>query len=108
MSPNGDERDVASYENGGGNEERAVPSETERDRDDWEAPPKHREPLLRDRIRERLGLSPRQWYVVETFLLVLPYPVFVLVYVTFDPNEALFLGVTLLYSLVAMYVGFVS
>ncbi|MFB6201767.1 MAG: hypothetical protein ABEI98_07130 [Halorhabdus sp.] len=71
-------------------------------------PPEWRGELLRDRIRERLSVSPQQWYVIETFLLVLPYPLFVLVYLSVPVNETLFLLVTLAYSLVAIYVGFLS
>lgn len=71
-------------------------------------PPELRDALYRDRIRDRLGVSPQQWYVIETILLVLPYPLFVLVYVTFPVNETLFLVVTLAYSLFAMYVGLLS
>lgn len=71
-------------------------------------PPKMRDQILRDRIRDRLGVTPHQWFVMETFLLVLPYPLFVLVYVTFPVDETLFLVVTLAYSLVAMYVGLLS
>lgn len=77
--------------------------------DEMRPPPtEFRKPLLRDRIRDRLGVTPRQWYVIETFLLVLPYPVFVFVYFAFDVDELLFLAVTLVYSLVATYVGFLS
>lgn len=72
------------------------------------SPAELRKPLLRDRIRDGLGLSPQQWYVIETFLLVAPYPLFVFVYVTFPVNETLFVVVTLLYSLAAIYVGFLS
>lgn len=71
-------------------------------------PPLMREPLLRDRLRDRLGVTPKQWYVIETFLLVLPYPLFVLLYFAFPVDETLFLVVTLAYSLVAMYVGLLS
>ena len=78
------------------------------DDDEIPVPPEVREPLLRDRARERLGVSLRQWYVIESFLLVLPYPFFVLVYLTVDVNETLFLLVTGAYSLAAMYVGFLS
>lgn len=67
-----------------------------------------RDQIFRDRIRDRLGATPQQWYVIETFLLVLPYPLFVLVYFSFDVNETLFLPVTLAYSLVAMYFGLLS
>lgn len=67
-----------------------------------------RDPRLRDQIRDQLDVTPRQWYVIETFLLVSPYPVFVFIYLTIDINEMAFLIVTLIYSLVAMYVGFLS
>lgn len=71
-------------------------------------PPSMREPLFRDRIRDRLGLTEVQWFVLETFLLVAPYPLFVLYYVSVGVDETLFLVVTLAYSLVAMYVGLLS
>lgn len=76
--------------------------------DDPPVPPEVREPLLRDRFRERLGVTQRQWFVVESVLLVVPYPLFVLAYLVLDVNETAFLVVTLAYSLVAMYVGFLS
>lgn len=78
------------------------------DDDVIQAPPKMRQPLFRDRIRDRLGLSPRQWFVLETFLIAAPYPVFVLVYFLFDVDQTPFMVVTLLYSLVAIYVGLLS
>lgn len=81
---------------------------SEEDQDGELIPPEMREPLLRDRIRARLGVTPRQWYVVESILLALPYLVFVYVYLAFDVNETFFLAVTLAYSLVATYVGFLS
>jgi hypothetical protein len=74
----------------------------------WKAPPAERPPTLRERLRRRYGFTDRQWYVVETLLLVAPYPVFVLVYLTVPVDETLFLVVTLLYSIAAMYVGFLS
>jgi len=67
-----------------------------------------RDRLPRDRVRDRFDVTPRQWYVIETFLLVSPYPVFVLVYLNVDINETAFLTVTLLYSLVATYAGILS
>ncbi|WP_266083267.1 hypothetical protein [Haladaptatus caseinilyticus] len=76
--------------------------------DDWGPPPTMREPLLRDRIRNRLNVSHRQWYTIEAVLIASPYPLFVAVYLLFPINETAFLAVTLTYSLVAMYVGFVS
>ncbi|MEF8801292.1 MAG: hypothetical protein V5A38_01115 [Halolamina sp.] len=82
--------------------------EVDEDDEEWDPPPTMREPLFRDRIRDRLGLTEVQWFVLETFLLVAPYPVFVVVYLRFSVNETLFLIVTLVYSLVAMYVGLLS
>jgi hypothetical protein len=76
--------------------------------EEWGPPPTIREPLLRDRVRDRLGLGARQWFVLETVLLAAPYPLFVLVYLLFDVNETLFLAVTLVYSLAAMYFGLLS
>ena len=75
------------------------------DDEDWDAPSTIREPLLRDRLRERVGVSPRQWYAIESVLLAAPYLLFVLLYVTYDIPEIPFLVVTLVYSLVAIYVG---
>ncbi|NHX37965.1 MULTISPECIES: hypothetical protein [Halolamina] len=71
-------------------------------------PSEWRGELIRDHIRERLGVSAQQWYVIETALLVLPYPLFVLIYLTYPVNEMLFLLSTLVYSLIAVYVGFLS
>ncbi|RAW46343.1 hypothetical protein DQW50_04440 [Halorubrum sp. 48-1-W] len=101
---------------GGGNADNETnsagrdPSVTEGSSDETglRPPTELRGPLLRDRLRDRLGVTPRQWYVIETLLLVSPYPVFVFVYVTVDVNETVFLTVTLLYSLVATYVGILS
>jgi hypothetical protein len=73
--------------------------------EEWDKPSTIREPLFRDWVRERLGVSPRRWYVIETVLLVAPYVVFVFVYLTFDVPEVPFLLLTLLYSLIAIYVG---
>lgn len=84
------------------------PDGPDEDDEALEPPPMMREPLFRDRIRDRLGLGPRQWFVLETFLLAAPYPVFVLVYFSFDVGQTLFIAVTLVYSLVAMYVGLLS
>lgn len=84
------------------------PTEAPPGRAAWKAPPAERPPTRRERLRQRYGFTDRQWYVVETLLLVAPYPVFVLVYLTVGVDETLFIVVTLLYSLVAMYVGFLS
>lgn len=82
--------------------------ESDTDDEEWGPPAEMREPLLRDRFRDRLGLTPRQWYVLESVLLALPYVVFIAVYQLFPVNETLFLALTLAYSLVAIYVGFLS
>lgn len=99
-----------SSDNGAGQNRSAAgeTSDPESELDDWHAPPQLREPLLRDRIRDRLGVTPKQWYVIETFLLVLPYAFFIAIYLSFNVNETLFLAVTLVYSLVAAYIGFLS
>lgn len=83
-------------------------SEAASDEGDWGPPPTMRDPLLRDRLRDRLGVTPRQWYVIEALLIALPYPFFVALYLFYPVDEALFLVVTLAYSLVATYVGFIS
>lgn len=72
----------------------------------WQPQTADRDPSRRTRLRRRLGLTPRQWFAVETALLVAPYPAFVLVYVAMPVDELLFLTATVLYSLVATYVGF--
>lgn len=69
-------------------------------------PPSERSESIRERLRRQYGLTDRQWYVVETLLLVAPYPIFVLVYIFVPVDETIFLVITLLYSFVAMYVGF--
>lgn len=84
------------------------PGQSESEADDWDPPSKLRKPLFRDRIRDRLGLGPRQWYILESLLLVAPYPLFVFIYLTFDVNETAFLVATLIYSVIAVYVGFIS
>lgn len=83
-------------------------SASDDDDKEWGPPAEMRDPLLRDRFRDRLGLTPQQWYVLESVLLVAPYPLFVLAYLLLDVNETAFLVVTLAYSLAAMYVGFLS
>ena len=89
----------------------ADPDEADADAEaetDLGPPAEMRDPLLRDRIRERLGVSPQQWYVIESALLVLPYPLFIAAYLAFGIDQTVFLVVTLGYSLVATYVGFLS
>jgi len=89
-------------------DEGSSPDEGPSDTTDLRPPTELRDPLPRDRIRDRFDVTPRQWFVIETLLLISPYPVFVLVYLTIDVNETAFLVVTLLYSLVATYVGILS
>ena len=101
-----DRDEYADWEPPRGSDE-AVNGDAPTDADEL-TPAALREPLARDRLRDRLGVTPRQWYVIETFLLVAPYPVFVLVYVTLEVNETAFLAVTLVYSLAATYVGLLS
>ena len=101
-----DRDEYADWEPPRGSDE-AVNGDAPTDADEL-TPAALREPLARDRLRDRLGVTPRQWYVIETFLLVAPYPVFVLVYVTLEVNEMAFLAVTLVYSLAATYVGLLS
>lgn len=61
---------------------------------------------LRERLRLRTGLSVRQWTWALTVLISLPYPLFVYVFVTYPVNETLFLGITFVYSVVAIVAYF--
>lgn len=61
---------------------------------------------LRHRVRTLLGLSQRQWPHVLNLAIVAPYGAFIAAYVALDVPEAIFLVTTLLYSFVAMYVGY--
>ena len=74
----------------------------------WKSSPSERSRTPREVVRTRLNLTDRQWYVVETLLLVAPYPLFVVAYLTFPIDETVFLVSTLLYSLFATYVGMFS
>lgn len=58
------------------------------------------------RVQDRFGLSAQRWFVVESFLLVLPYPVFVFVYLSFPVPEVPFFGLTAIYSLFALWFGY--
>jgi hypothetical protein len=58
------------------------------------------------RMQARLGISADRWFVVESVLLFLPYPLFVLVYVAFPVPEVPFLALTVAYSLFAVWFGF--
>lgn len=75
--------------------------------DDWKSiGAKNEELSFSERMKERLGITPYQWFIIETLLIVLPYPLFVAAYFLLSPPELPFLAVTLLYSLIAMFVGF--
>jgi hypothetical protein len=58
------------------------------------------------RVQARFGLSDEQWFVVESLLLFLPYPLFALVYFSFPVPEVPFLAVTVVYSVFAVWFGF--
>lgn len=59
-----------------------------------------------ERAETSLGLSPQQWFVVESLLLVLPYPLFVLAYLYLPVPETAFLVATVVYSAFALWFGF--
>lgn len=61
---------------------------------------------LRKRARTSLGVSRRQWPHVLNLFIVAPYAVFIAAYVALPVPESVFLFVTFVYSLGAMYVGF--
>lgn len=124
MSDRSESRDeqngAASHEEGGERAEWTHPTARLRSEDEttedeatggyvpWKAPPSERSRTPREAVRARLDLTDREWYVVETVLLVAPYPLFVFAYLSFPIDETAFLVVTLLYSLFAMYVGIFS
>lgn len=64
------------------------------------------QPPLRERLRARTGLSERQWTVLISLVLFAPYPVFVLIYLTYAVNETLFLVGTIVYSVIAAVANF--
>lgn len=59
-----------------------------------------------EQIRLRLGLSPRQWFVVGTLLLLVPFPLFWLLHVYFDVPQSTVLAMIAVYSVVAFWFGF--
>lgn len=61
----------------------------------------------RERVRRKLGLTPRQWMVLVSFALFLPYPAFVYVLFATSVDETLFLTVTIAYSLFAIVASLV-
>lgn len=58
------------------------------------------------RVQARLGISEQLWFVIESILLFLPYPLFLLIYQTVPVPETPFLALTLLYSVFAIWFGF--
>lgn len=68
--------------------------------------PEPPEDPLRRELRASFDLSERQWRHAVSLAVAAPYPFFVGAYFVFGVPEVLFLSVTLLYSLVAMYVGY--
>lgn len=60
------------------------------------------------RIRDWLGLAEDQWIVFVSLLLVLPYPVFIAAYLFLEFTGPYFLLTTLLYSLFAIAVSFLT
>ena len=61
---------------------------------------------LRERYRRRLGLSHKQWTLLISLLLVLPYPFFVYFIVSDIETHTAFLVVTLAYSVFAIYANY--
>lgn len=59
-----------------------------------------------ERLRNYFGLSPKQWDLLVSFLLFLPYPVFILFIVTRTLNSDGFIAITLIYSVIAMILNF--
>lgn len=60
-------------------------------------------PPFRQRARQRLGLSQRQWEYAVAGAIVIPYVVAIAAYTNFGVSEQLFLLITGAYSLLAMY-----
>lgn len=60
-------------------------------------------PPLRQRVRERLGVSRRQWEYLVAGSIAVPYGLAIGLYIQFNLQEETFLLATSLYSFVAMY-----
>jgi len=60
-----------------------------------------------DYVRDRLGLSIRQWELLVSVVVFLPYPLFVALILTDTVQSLEFLLLTLVYSVFAMYVNLV-
>lgn len=64
-----------------------------------------REGSLGERLRTRLGLSPRQWTWLVSLLMFLPYPAFVGLYLAFPIDEGVFLAATVAFSVLIAVLG---
>lgn len=62
---------------------------------------------IRDRLRDRLGLSIQQWEILVSVVVFLPYPLFVALILTDMVQSLEFLLLTLVYSVFAMYANIV-
>jgi hypothetical protein len=60
-----------------------------------------------DYVRDRLGLSIRQWELLVSVVVFLPYPLFVALILTDTVQSLEFLLLTLVYSVFAMCVNLV-
>jgi hypothetical protein len=72
-------------------------------------PPRGGTPLpakVSQRMQERFGVSEQRWFVIESFLLFLPYPLFILTYLYLPVPELPFLLLTAAYSVFAIWFGF--
>lgn len=58
---------------------------------------------IRERMRQRYGLSQRQWEYLVAAAIVVPYPLAITIYLLYNVSEPVFLIVTVAYSIVAMY-----
>lgn len=58
---------------------------------------------FRERMRQRFGLSRRQWEYLVAGVIAVPYPVGFSLYLLFDVSETAFLVLMSVYSLFAMY-----
>lgn len=58
---------------------------------------------LRERLQRRTGLSDRAWAILVSAVFALPYPVFIYVFMKTSFDGGLFVLITLIYSLIAIY-----
>lgn len=59
-----------------------------------------------EHIRRRIGLSGRQWTWLVSLALFVPYPIFIVLGVVYDLDDALFIPVTLAFSVVLIVLSF--